>query len=129
MRWLVKEAGAVVESKDKERKTPLSWAAENGRLEAVKFLAKGAGADVESRDDLGGTPLSHAAMNGHLDVVTFLAKEAGGDVESKDYWGKTALDLARREGAQGSWRSERCRAVAAWLEAFMETKGGKEAGD
>jgi hypothetical protein len=56
-------------------------------------------------------------------------KGAGADVECKDSWGKTALDGARR-GAQGSWSwSERCRAVAAWLEAFMEKKEGGEAGD
>jgi hypothetical protein len=69
-----------------------------------------------------------AAEYGYLEIVKFLAQEAGTDVESKDKWGHTALDLARQE-AQESWSwSEGCRAVAAWLEAFMEKQGGGEAG-
>jgi len=116
----VKEAGADVESKDGYERTPLSLAAWNGHLEAVKFLLKEARADVQSKDEDGWTPLSWAAKEGHLETVKFLVQEAGADVESKDFWQKTPLDLAR-QGAQESWRSEECRAVAAWL---MEREGG-----
>jgi hypothetical protein len=55
-------------------------------------------------------------------------EEAGADVESKDSEGKTALDRAR-EAAQSYWWEEKYMAVVAWLEAWLEKKGGEEAGD
>ena len=102
--WLVKEAGADVESKDIASvylpggRTPLSHAATNGRLEVVKFLVKETGADVESKDIGGKTPLSRAAIYGHLKVVEFLVEEAGADVESKDSYQKTPLGRAADNG-------------------------------
>jgi len=119
----VNEAGADVESKDSRLgQTPLSWVAENGHLEIVKFLVNEADpkADVESKDWRGQTPLSWAAFNGDLEVVEFLVEEAGADVKSKDYAGNTALDLARR-GIREGWMwgdPEGRRAAAAWLEGW-----------
>jgi len=62
VKFLVKEAGADLESKAKSGKTPLSCAAYNGRLEVVKFLVNEAGADVESKDNDGRTPLDVATQ-------------------------------------------------------------------
>ena len=118
---LLQEAGANVESKDDEFGwTPLSFAALNGHLDAVKFLVEEGGADVESKDLSQKTPLSRAAAEGHLEVVKFLVEEGGADITSKDEDGKTALDLARRGIRDGWWWGdpEGRRAVAAWLEGW-----------
>ena len=122
--------GADVELKDEWGMTPLSWAAYYGYVEAVKFLVEEAGADVELKTYSKRTPLSWAALGGHLEAVKFLVNEAGADVESKDRDGKSALDLATEWTAE-SWPfdQEGRRAVAAWLEAWLEKKGGGEAGD
>jgi len=97
---LLLEAGADVESKDNTYgQTPLSWAAEMGHLDVVKWLVLEAGADVESKDrESGRTPLSWAARNGHLEVVNLLVQEAGTDVESKDQQGRTPLRCAAENG-------------------------------
>jgi len=60
VKWLVKEGGADVESKDDSGQTPLSRAAANGHLEIVKFLMREGGADVESKDNRGRTALDLA---------------------------------------------------------------------
>ena len=129
VKFMVNEADrkADVESKDLSQKTPLSQAAWNGHLEVVKFLVNEADpkADVESKDDWGQTPLSLAAEMGHLETVKFLVNEAGADITSKDDDGEAALDLARREAAKESWRSEGCRAVVAWLESRIPNRGSR----
>ena len=121
IKFLVRESGADVESKSNNGQTPLSWAAANRHLEIVKFLVEEGGADVESKDSrYGRTPLSYAAENGHLEIVKFLVEGRGANVESKDEEGNTALDLAR-QGLKYSWKEERCKAVAAWLESRITT--------
>ena len=123
-KFLVKEAGAEVESKDDVGRTPLSRAAYNGHLDIVKFLVQKGGADVESKSNSGQTPLSCAASNSHLEIVKFLVKEGGADVESKDKEGQTALDLASR-GPREGWSfgdPEGRKAVAAWLKEEKKTR-------
>ena len=63
VKWLVKEAGAKVDSKDNLGRTPLIRAVYYGRLETVKFLAKEVGADVESKDNDGKTALDVARQS------------------------------------------------------------------
>jgi ankyrin repeat protein len=71
------------DSKDKDKRTPLSWAAERGHGAVVKLLVE-KGADVKSKDtSYGQTPLLRAAANGHEAAVKLLV-EKGADVESKD---------------------------------------------
>ncbi|KAF7181194.1 hypothetical protein CNMCM7691_000323 [Aspergillus felis] len=63
---LLLETGKVdVDSMDSEYgRTPLSWAAQNGREAVVKLLLETGKADVNSKDKSGRTPLSWAAQNG-----------------------------------------------------------------
>ena len=67
MKFLV-EHSADVESKDKDGRTPLSYACHWGTLEVVKFLVEHS-ANVESKDKDGRTPLSYACSRGNLEVV------------------------------------------------------------
>ncbi|KAG4279189.1 hypothetical protein FPRO04_13663 [Fusarium proliferatum] len=81
---------------DKQGRTPLSWAAENGHEAVIKVLLNN-DADVESKDAYGRTPLSLAAERGRWAVVkVLLDKDA--DVESKDQDGRTPLWCAVENG-------------------------------
>ena len=66
------EKGAELESKDKNGRTPLSWAARKAHEAVVKLLLEN-GADLESTDTIGRTPLFWAARNEHEAVVKLLA--------------------------------------------------------
>jgi ankyrin repeat protein len=90
--------------KDTFGRTPLSWAAENGREGVVKLLLE-RGVDPDSKasdwefEDL--TPLSWAAENGHEEVVKLLL-EHGADPDSKAngdlIGGRTPLSFAAGNG-------------------------------
>ena len=58
-----------LELRDIRGRTPLQWAAHNGRLPVVQYLCE-QGADKEARDSWGRTPLHMA--KGHTAVVDFL---------------------------------------------------------
>ncbi len=89
---------AFVLSRKKRSRDALLSAAEDGRMEDVKFLVKN-GADVNIASlKTGRTPLMRAAENGHLDVVAFLL-ERGARINLKStYSGKTALMRAAQYG-------------------------------
>lgn len=81
--------------KDRDNRTPLMLAAENGCLEAVRLLVEnGATVDAGKQEDER-TPLLHAAEQGHADVVTYLL-EKGADVKARTNQGDTPLILALR---------------------------------
>ena len=90
--------GAYVNAKDKEGRTPLSWASWYGYEAVVKLLLeKGAVLDAESfHSDQ--TPLSYAAGNGHEAVVKLLL-EKGAALEAESlYSGWTPLSYAAENG-------------------------------
>jgi ankyrin repeat protein len=79
---LLLEKGAAVESKDRDGRTPLSWAAaQNGHEAVVKLLLEKGKAELESKDKDGRTPLSWAAGNGHEAVVKLLLEGRRARVE------------------------------------------------
>jgi cytohesin len=86
-------AGANVNAKDEDSKTPLLHAAVDGHKDVVELLiAKGA--DIELRcTTCGGTALGHAASGGHKEIIELLI-EKGADVNAKDENSLTPLDLA-----------------------------------
>ena len=89
--------GAYVNAKDKEGRTPLSWASWYGYEAVVKLLLeKGAVLDAESfHSDQ--TPLSYAAGNGHEAVVKLLL-EKGAAREARSSSGRTPLSYAAGNG-------------------------------
>jgi len=80
--WLLLEReGVDADSKDRDGRTPLSWAARNGHEAVVKLLLE-KGAELETKSSNGQTPLSWAARSGREAVVELLV-EKGVKLESK----------------------------------------------
>ncbi|KAL8325255.1 hypothetical protein RB597_008492 [Gaeumannomyces tritici] len=103
----------IINTKDGNGRTPLSYAAENGHG-AVKLLLTTGKVKVDKKDRYGRTPLSYAAGAGHEAVVKQLlatSKVVPGfklvkqllatgkvDVDSKDSNGQTPLSWAAENG-------------------------------
>ncbi|KAN0063069.1 FYVE zinc finger domain protein upa1 [Thecaphora frezii] len=81
-KWLVNEAGAIVEMEDREGETPLHKAAMSGKLPILTFLLS-AGADANAKDADGWTALHNACSRGYLDIVRVLIDSAGADIEAQ----------------------------------------------
>ncbi|EFY96150.2 ankyrin repeat protein [Metarhizium robertsii] len=73
----------IKDMRDYVTRTPLSWAAQEGRIGLVKLLLL-AQADVNERDKAEQTPLLRAQSKRHWSVVAILIK-AGADVNEKSY--------------------------------------------
>jgi ankyrin repeat protein len=84
------------DSKNYENRTPLSWAAQDGRTEIVKLLLQ-TRTTVNDVDWEGRTPLSRASENGHEAVVELLI-DKGADVNASDNNGWTPLLWASHNG-------------------------------
>ena len=63
--------GADIESRDKQRLTPLHYASKDDQLEVVKYLIS-IGANIESKALNNKTPLHYAASKGHLAIMKYL---------------------------------------------------------
>ncbi|CAG9990680.1 unnamed protein product [Clonostachys byssicola] len=79
-----------------KNRTPLSWAAQDGRVGIVKLLLQTV-TTVNDVDRGGQTSLSRASENGH-EAVARLLIEKGADVNARDNSGFTPLSLASRNG-------------------------------
>ena len=89
-------AGADVNARDDDGRTPLHYAAQYGDDPAVITVLVGATADVDARSDDGETPLHRAAQfNGNPAMITALT-DSGADVDAKRNDGKTPLHRAAR---------------------------------
>jgi ankyrin repeat protein len=88
--------GADSDAPDTNGRTPLSWAASNGRDDLVRHLL-GRGAQLDVRDDAKRTPLFHAVLGNHRDTVRLLL-ERGAGVDPADEFGDTPLMLACAKG-------------------------------
>ncbi|KAK4220966.1 hypothetical protein QBC38DRAFT_550337 [Podospora fimiseda] len=82
--------------KDYKNRTPLSWAAQDGRL-AIAQLLVDRGADVNAQEKDGWTALMRASSNGH-EAVAQLLVDRGADVNAQDNNGWTALMRASSNG-------------------------------
>ncbi|PLN80576.1 hypothetical protein BDW42DRAFT_112082 [Aspergillus taichungensis] len=79
-------------------RTPLSWAAQDGREAFVKLYLQ-SDIDVDHTDKWGRTPLSRASGNGH-EAVARLLLDNGAEVNKKDKYKRTPLIEASRYGRE-----------------------------
>lgn len=84
--------------KDEDMRTPLSWAAMEGREAVVKLLLETGKVDANSRDKRGRSPLSYAASFGRDAVVELMLRSDKVDANSRDGRGETALEIAAHQG-------------------------------
>jgi ankyrin repeat protein len=89
-------AGADVNAKDRENRTPLLCAVLNGDANTTRILLKN-GAKPNVVNNYGFTPLMCAAEGGHAGIVRMLL-EAGAAVDRKSSTGHTALMKAVTHG-------------------------------
>ena len=73
------DAGADIETKDEDGRSPLHWSCCSGALDVVKMLVK-AGADVRVTCNFGNTCLMFAACYGHTETVRYLLRLKDVDV-------------------------------------------------
>lgn len=85
-----------LESIDKDGRTPLSWAAGNGKQSVMSLLLE-RGAKHSSKDESGRTPISWASGNGQEKSIKKLL-QIGADFDEQDIAGHTPLSWAARNG-------------------------------
>lgn len=86
--------GAKIDIMDKDKHTPLHWAAYSDRLSAVRYLLEERSVkSIDQPDSLDRTPLHWAAKNGNLDVVQYLISR-GCDYHCVDSDGNSPYQLA-----------------------------------
>ncbi|MGL9761743.1 MAG: ankyrin repeat domain-containing protein [Wolbachia sp.] len=83
---------ANIDAQDKDGKTPLHFAAQEGNLDMVQFFL-GRGAKIEAKDIYGWTPLHFAASSDKLDIVKFLFNK-NANIKARDIYGDTPLHVA-----------------------------------
>ncbi|KAK0532640.1 hypothetical protein OC834_002535 [Tilletia horrida] len=81
VRWLVSDAGAMVDLEDRDGETALHKAALAGKLPVCTFLLAN-DASAEATDSDGWTPLHNACSRGYLDIVRLLVEQAEVSVNS-----------------------------------------------
>ena len=87
------DAGADIETRDDEGRSPLLVASLSGELTTVTKLVK-AGADVRARDTEGDTCLIFAAYHGHTDIVRYVVGLPEVDLNHQGCSSHTSLQLA-----------------------------------
>lgn len=88
--YILVQAGAQVDAKDKEMRTPLLEAIINNHLEVARYLVQ-SGACVYHVEDDGYTGLHHAAKLGNLEIVNMLLETGQVDVNAQDNGGWTPI--------------------------------------
>lgn len=91
-----------IDWKDKEHRTALSRAAQNGHEEVVKLLLRRDEVDLNSEDDQGRTPLGWAAMSGQMAVLNILLARKDILANWRSNNGMTPLSYAARRGDEES---------------------------
>ena len=84
------------DSRDGDKRSPLSYAASNGHETVVNLLLS-KGVDPDSIDKYGHTPLTYAAFRGYKTIVDLLLSR-GVDLDPKDQYGRTPLLEAVSQG-------------------------------
>ncbi|CAI4226496.1 unnamed protein product [Auanema sp. JU1783] len=87
------DAGAEIDSRNADDKSPLQLAVMYNQLDTLRELAR-RGADVDRSGEDGNSPLLEAARNGNDEIVRFLINDRNCDVCKRNDKKQTALDLA-----------------------------------
>lgn len=92
-----------VNSRDKDKKTPLIAAVESGDTALVRFFIsfddkKGNKTDINAADNEGKTALIRSVINGNSAIVRLLVNVPEADIMIKDSSGKRAIDYANERG-------------------------------
>ena len=98
---LINDQGYGVDQQDCTGRTPLTWAARNGREGVVKLLLERENVDPNLVDTNGNGPLGCAAANGHEGVVKLLLKRENVDPNFADTNGNGPLGWATVSGHEG----------------------------
>lgn len=78
--------------------TVLMNAAENGKLEIVRYFVEHCGADVNAKDRDGETALMRATKDGKMEVIRYFVEHCKADVDAKSNAGNTAVRFASDRG-------------------------------
>jgi ankyrin repeat protein len=95
---ITKVQPADTDVRDGNGRTPLSYAAGEGRVEEVRSLLARMNIHVNSMDKNRRTPLSHAAGNGHVKVVWLLLARQNVKADLEDCQQRTPLSHAVEKG-------------------------------
>ena len=87
-----------INHRDRDGRSPFSFAAGYGYLDVVKALSRMRGIEVDSRDSSGRTPFSYAAGSGNGEIVLYLSETEGVEVDTRDNGGRTPLSWAASAG-------------------------------
>jgi hypothetical protein len=88
---LVQELGAEVDKKGGFHSTALIVAAQEGKLDVVKYLVE-SGASIELRDNNGSNALIGSARCGEYSTMRYLLEHAGANIDDVDDEGDTVWD-------------------------------------
>ncbi|KAK7109392.1 uncharacterized protein [Littorina saxatilis] len=108
-----------VNSRDKDKATPLYWSASRGHCKICVILIQ-AGCDVNACVKWGSTALHAAADRGHVDCLTLLI-ESNAQVNVQNERGDTALHLAAYRGFKDIVQV----LVNAWADPFVKNGQSK----
>ncbi|KAF9331564.1 hypothetical protein BGZ91_012074, partial [Linnemannia elongata] len=97
VRILIDQAGAGVDTQDREGETALLKASYAGSLAVVCFLLK-RGANVHQRDKDGWTALHNASSKGFIDIAQVLLEKGEADINARSKMGHTPLINAASKG-------------------------------
>jgi len=95
---VIKNGDDPINAKDEDGMSALTWAAQNGHLETVRYLLHQRRIDVNSRDSLRQTPLIRAAHDGSLEVARLLLSRSDIKADARGDRQETALTHAASQG-------------------------------
>lgn len=100
VKYLVEEAQANINDRNKNKRTPLMVAAWAGNLDIVAYLVECCHALLYLKDERGENALHYAAGSGRVDVFRYLVQKYQMALNDKDDRGYTPIDWARHNGKQ-----------------------------